>query len=407
MGLLWEWASFMESKYTYLRVKSFILICENLPHMLTKKESLSCFRLNAARREKLINGTILGIRGICQPTHQTNAKTVSWTTRRIPIRKIIMLSRLFRSDTSRYTNKSIGNKSLDARKGREEILGLMNFYIDTNKVQYDDDIKKPPLGETQPAKVDTKKDQRVSKTIWTSAGLNPAIEFFRECDVTCVIQITFCSFDLHQTPWDESKPIARTLLPFVKAAKANQQRHSSCLNWIQRHWGVEDRNRFSMLHYPRCSETFFREVTTAVKLALPSVQEKQSASCITSSSPGWPLNGRILWDKWSHDTIQDWNQMHIQSLGYLEDGPPRFRKPAEGEGDDKPNRRLMGLDPGAAIEDVDNEAAIVSSNSEVERIKKARTSWETERGELPLRRRPSVEKKKFNLVPRGVWYPAV
>lgn len=45
-------------------------------------------------------------------------------------------------DISRSTNMSFGNKSLNGKKRKEEILKLMNFDIDNNKIVYIDNIEK-------------------------------------------------------------------------------------------------------------------------------------------------------------------------------------------------------------------------------------------------------------------------
>lgn len=66
---------------------------------------------------------------------------------------------------------------------------------------------------------------------------------------------------------DEKKGLRNGLAPYVKAAKATSKRRANCLVRIERTWSVADRNRFSRLHYPRSSETFFRYFTTVVKLA--------------------------------------------------------------------------------------------------------------------------------------------
>ncbi len=54
--------------------------------------------------------------------------------------RFIVLKRLFRSDTARSPNMSIGNKSFDGKMGRAKIFWIMNFYINTNKVLYNDDV---------------------------------------------------------------------------------------------------------------------------------------------------------------------------------------------------------------------------------------------------------------------------
>lgn len=72
-------------------------------------------------------------------------------------------------------------------------------------------------------------------------------------------------------------------------------------------------------------------------------------------------------------------QMHITSLGYLEEGPPRFTEFPE-SGDEESNRRLVGLDA-AAFQDDDEEEppAVGLSDSEVEQIRKKQARAERRR----------------------------
>ncbi len=131
---------------------------------------------------------------------------------------------------------------------------------------------------------------------------------------------------------------------------------------------MADRNRFSRLHYLRCSETYFRFVTTVIKLSPTSschqrVLQKLNNIIIsrftTENRPHiisdlWRFNTTAAWkmlgedfDKWPvipiADDVLDGLEIHLTSLGYLEDGPPRFVELLDG-GTEEENRQLMELD---------------------------------------------------------------
>ena len=53
----------------------------------------------------------------------------------------ILLNCLFKMDTSQSTDISLGNKFLDRRMGRKEILRLIDYYIELNNIVYVDNVK--------------------------------------------------------------------------------------------------------------------------------------------------------------------------------------------------------------------------------------------------------------------------
>ncbi len=63
---------------------------------------------------------------------------------------------------------------------------------------------------------------------------------------------------------EEKKTLRKRLAPYVKAGKVTSKRCASCFNRIKQIWSISDQNRFSQLHYPRSSETFFHFVTMVV-----------------------------------------------------------------------------------------------------------------------------------------------
>lgn len=100
--------------------------------------------------------------------------------------------------------------------------------------------------------------------------------------------------------------------------------------------------------YPCCSKTFFRKATTVVKLALTPHHRTNAIRRLNNIIVARLTNQRpsIISNKWRHDTSLSWQvlaedfdkhktepipdnvlvnlEMHISSLGYLEDGAPRF-----------------------------------------------------------------------------------
>lgn len=149
------------------------------------------------------------------------------------------------------------------------------------------------------------------------------------------------------------------------------------------------------MHYPRSSETFFWYVTTIVKLsqtprrrqnAIRKLNKIIIARLTTKNRPN------ILGDSWKFDTTADWQMLgeefemrsadsiadetliqlglHVSTLGYLEDGPPRFIELPDG-GTKESNRRLIGLNTTVPIPDNDKQLNLPDLNdSEAERAKK-------------------------------------
>ncbi len=66
---------------------------------------------------------------------------------------------------------------------------------------------------------------------------------------------------------DEKSHMRKSLVGFVKAGKTNETRWTSCLTRVTKYWGVQHRDRFARLNYPRSSQTFYRKVITVVRLA--------------------------------------------------------------------------------------------------------------------------------------------
>ncbi len=75
---------------------------------------------------------------------------------------------------------------------------------------------------------------------------------------------------------EEKKTLRKGLAPYVKAGKATSKRRASCLNRTEQTWSIADQNRFSRLHYPRSSETFFCFVTIVV-MRTPTPSRRQKA----------------------------------------------------------------------------------------------------------------------------------
>lgn len=82
-------------------------------------------------------------------------------------------------------------------------------------------------------------------------------------------------------------------------------------------WSLADRNRFSRLHYPRYSETFFRYVTTVVKLASTATRCQKAIRKRNNIIIGRLTTGNrphIVSDSWRFDTTADWHNHDVCSL---------------------------------------------------------------------------------------------
>lgn len=199
---------------------------------------------------------------------------------------------------------------------------------------------------------------------------------------------------------EEKKSLRKGLAPYVKAAKATSKRHASCLNRIEQTWNIADRNRFSQLHYPRSSETFFRFVITVVMLTpTPSRCQKAIRKLNNIIIARLTTNRRanILSDTWRFDTAADWAMlgeefdtwlvdpfpdatlitvgMHVTSLGYLENGSPHFTELPD-DSTEESNRMLVGLDIAAIILDTDEQEPPPLMDSEAERANKKKEKAE-------------------------------
>ncbi len=210
-------------------------------------------------------------------------------------------------------------------------------------------------------------------------------------------------WDHHGISKEEKKTLCKGLGLYVKAGKAMSKRHASCLKRIEQTWSIADQNRFSRLHYPRSSESFFCFVTTVVMhTPTPSCRQKAIRKLNNIVIARVTTNRRpdILSDTWRFDTSADWKMlgeefetwpadplpdttlitvgMHITNLGYLEDGPPCFTELPDG-GTEELNRMLVGLDTAAIIPETDDQDLSDLIVSEVEQVNKKKEKAERRR----------------------------
>ncbi len=199
---------------------------------------------------------------------------------------------------------------------------------------------------------------------------------------------------------EEKKTLCKGLWPYVKAGKASSKRCVSCLKRIEQTWSIADRNRFSRLHYPRSSETFFRFVTMVVMCTpTPSCRQKaiKKLNNIVVARLTTKRRPNILSDTWRFDTSANWKMlgeefetwpadpfpdatlitvgMHITHLSYLEDRPPRFTELPD-SGTEESNRMLVGLDTAGVISETDDQDLPDLIDSEAERANKKKEKAE-------------------------------
>lgn len=177
----------------------------------------------------------------------------------------------------------------------------------------------------------------------------------------------------------------------MKAGKKNEKKRAGCLSRITKGWGIQQRDRFARLHYPRCSETFFRKVITIVKLAPTAssrtiaIQKLNNIMIMRLRN----LHASFLSDKWRHDKSQNWDvlgqnfesfstdpiadetlfalRLHISATGYLEDGAPRFTDVTDADDLSLINAGLDRRPAQEVVEDDRGQVVVTDSEKEVVR----------------------------------------
>ena len=149
-----------------------------------------------------------------------------------------------------------------------------------------------------------------------------------------------------------------------------------CLTRVTKYWGVQHRDRFAHLNYPHSSQTFYKKVITVVRLATTPSHCKIAIRKLNNIMINrlTNLQPSVLPDKWRLDNSQDWEVLgdnfdsvsletithntlralgfHHSSLGYLEEGAPRFVDVT-----DKPELAIEPEDNGQPITDSKDEKA--------------------------------------------------
>lgn len=227
----------------------------------------------------------------------------------------------------------------------------------------------------------------------------------------------------------EKKELRAGLTGYIRAGKSNEKRRTSCLLRVSKYWGIEHRERFAMLHYPRYNKTFFRKVTTVVKLATTAPKRTFAIQKLNNIIISRLQNPRpsVQSDKWRHNTSQDWEQLgknfdrfspdlirdetlmalylHLSSTGYVKDGAPRF--PDVTDADDLILSLGAGLDRRPEREEEEKNNGIPVTNSEEEARKKKNQRTERKKARLESMAQQAPPPPNVGVPPSGPSLPDV